>query len=147
MIGTPIERPGPRIDEVGFGTTLADAEEVKESRMALTEERATIILLEEVVDRRAATPDLDPEEAEYRRVVRAQVRELSNDGEGLLTPEPFDEAIEFDDFDFWHYYGRTAKHGAFMGGADFVQWHGNYELLVKMTEMRKIAQELRARDR
>ncbi len=68
--------------------------------------------------------------------------ELRN--EGLLTPEPFDEPIEFVAFDLWHYYGRTAKHGAFMGGADFVQWHGNYELLLKMTEMRKIAKELRA---
>ena len=63
--------------------------------------------------------------------------------EGLLTPEPFDEPIEFLYFDFWHYYGRTAKHGAFMGGADFVQWHGNYELLLKLTEMKEIARHLR----
>jgi len=64
--------------------------------------------------------------------------------EGLLTPEPFDEPIEFLHFDLWHYYGRTAKHGAFMGGADFVQWHGNYELLKVMQEMKEIAKELRA---
>jgi len=63
--------------------------------------------------------------------------------EGLLTPEPYDEPIEFIYFDLWHYYGRTAKHGAFMGGADFVQWHGNYELLLTMTEMEEIAAELR----
>jgi len=49
--------------------------------------------------------------------------------DGLLTPQPFDEPIEFTEFDMWHYYGRTAKHGAYMGGADMVQWHGNYELL------------------
>lgn len=66
--------------------------------------------------------------------------------EGLLTPEPFDEPIEFVYFDFWHYYGRTAKHGAFMGGADFVQWHGNYELLAKMVELRHLAAELRAHE-
>lgn len=64
-------------------------------------------------------------------------------GEGLLTPEPFDEPIEFLYFDFWHYFGRTAKHGAFMGGADFVQWHGNYELLLKLAEMKEMADELR----
>ena len=63
--------------------------------------------------------------------------------DGILTDTPFDEPIEFLYFDLWHYYGRTAKHGAFMGGADFVQWHGNYELLLKMTEMKKIARELR----
>ena len=63
--------------------------------------------------------------------------------EGLLTPQPFDEPIEFLAFDYWHYYGRTAKHGAFMGGADFVQWHGNYELLHRMVEMKEMAAELR----
>lgn len=64
--------------------------------------------------------------------------------EDLLTDAPFDEPLEFTYFDLWHYYGRTAKHGAFMGGADFVQWHGNYELLAKMVEMRSEARELRA---
>ncbi|MGM0575374.1 MAG: ammonia-forming cytochrome c nitrite reductase subunit c552 [Myxococcota bacterium] len=64
--------------------------------------------------------------------------------EGLLTPEPFDEPIEFQHFDYWHYYGRTAKHGAFMGGADFVQWHGNYELLLLKVEIEHMAEELRA---
>jgi hypothetical protein len=64
--------------------------------------------------------------------------------EGLLTPEPFDEPIEFIAFDLWHYFGRTAKHGAFMGGADFVQWHGNYELLLKTIEMEEIAKSLRS---
>ena len=61
---------------------------------------------------------------------------------GLLTPEPFDESIEFTEFDLWHYYGRTAKHGAFMGGADFVQWHGNYELLRLRDELKRQAQEI-----
>lgn len=63
--------------------------------------------------------------------------------EGRLTPEPFDEPIEFLYFDYWHYYGRTAKHGAFMGGADFVQWHGNYELLALLVEIEHAAEELR----
>lgn len=69
------------------------------------------------------------------------VKELRADG--YLTKEPFDEPIEFLAFDLWHYYGRTAKHGAFMGGADFVQWHGNYELLAKLVEMKAMAKEIR----
>jgi hypothetical protein len=64
--------------------------------------------------------------------------------EGLLTPEPFDEPIEYEYFDMWHYFGRTAKHGAFMGGADFVQWHGFYELVNKLTSIKSHAKELRA---
>jgi hypothetical protein len=65
--------------------------------------------------------------------------------EGLLTPEPFDEPIEYTYFDLWHYYGRTAKHGAFMGGADFVQWHGFYELESHITEIEHAAKELWAK--
>lgn len=29
-----------------------------------------------------------------------------------------------------------------MGGADFVQWHGSYELLLTLAEMREAASEL-----
>lgn len=74
-----------------------------------------------------------------------EMKDLMDDlyAEGLLTEESFDEPIEFVYFDLWHYYGRTAKHGAFMGGADFVQWHGNYELLLKKAEIEEMAKELR----
>jgi hypothetical protein len=65
--------------------------------------------------------------------------------EKKLTPQPFDEPIEFSEFDLWHYYGRTAKHGAFMGGSDFVQWHGNYEILRLRVEIDRMAAELRAK--
>ena len=30
-----------------------------------------------------------------------------------------------------------------MGGADFVQWHGYYEIVSKMTELKKSAADLR----
>jgi hypothetical protein len=76
------------------------------------------------------------------RAAEELMRALRN--EGHLTAAPFDEPIEFLYFDLWHYYGRTAKHGAFMGGADFVQWHGNYELLLLMTELEEMAQHLRS---
>ena len=65
--------------------------------------------------------------------------------EGRLTKAPLDEPIELTEFDLWHYYGRTAKHGAFMGGADFVQWHGNYELLKLRQEIDEKAAELRGK--
>ncbi len=76
-------------------------------------------------------------------VQRSQEIMKSLRAEGLLTPQPFDEPIEFVAFDLWHYYGRTAKHGAFMGGADFVQWHGFYELVAKLDEMESMAADLR----
>ncbi|MDQ6893091.1 MAG: nitrate reductase [Acidobacteriota bacterium] len=65
--------------------------------------------------------------------------------EGKLTKAPFDEPIEYLYFDMWHYDGRTAKHGAFMGGADFVQWHGAYQLTAKLIELQAAAAEIDAR--
>ena len=62
---------------------------------------------------------------------------------GALTGPPFSHPIDFVYFDLWHYDGRTSKHGAFMGGADFVQWHGNYPMIAKMVELRSMAAELK----
>jgi cytochrome c5 len=92
--------------------------------------------------------------AEAEGVVRSTnqlVREAERIIAGLrkeqrLTPEPFDEPIEFLAFDLWHSGGRTAKHGAFMGGADFVQWHGYYEVVSKLAELKAAAAELRRKE-
>ena len=65
--------------------------------------------------------------------------------EGLINGPPFSQPIDFLYFDLWHYDGRTSKHGAFMGGADFVQWHGNYPMLKKMVELKATAEDLRGR--
>jgi hypothetical protein len=65
--------------------------------------------------------------------------------DGVLAGAPFTQPIDFVYFDLWHYDGRTAKHGAFMGGADFVQWHGNYPMLAKTVELKAQAEELRRR--
>jgi hydroxylamine dehydrogenase len=61
----------------------------------------------------------------------------------VLTTPPFSQPIDFVYFDLWHYDGRTSKHGAFMGGSDFVQWHGNYPMLARTVELRAQAAELR----
>jgi hypothetical protein len=75
------------------------------------------------------------------KAVRDVVDGLHKDG--LLGKKPFASPIDFAYFDLWHYYGRTAKHGAFMGGADFVQWHGNYPLLKSTAEIKAMADDLR----
>jgi hypothetical protein len=63
--------------------------------------------------------------------------------DGLLSTNPFSQTIQFTYFDLWHYYGRTAKHAAFMGGADYVQWHGNYPILQHTVELKEQAAQLR----
>jgi hypothetical protein len=72
---------------------------------------------------------------------KAVIDELRKDG--VLTGKPFQKPIDFAYFDLWHYFGRTSKHGAFMGGADFVQWHGNYPILKSTAEIKALAGELR----
>jgi hypothetical protein len=63
--------------------------------------------------------------------------------DGVISGPMFSHPIDFLYFDLWHYYGRTAKHGAFMGGQDFAQWHGNYPLLQHSVEIKAMAEELR----
>jgi hypothetical protein len=63
--------------------------------------------------------------------------------DNLLTGPAFSNPIDFIYFDLWHYDGRTAKHGAFMGGADFVQWHGNYPIMTRTVDLQAKADELR----
>ena len=60
---------------------------------------------------------------------------------GLLTSEPFDEPIDFVDFDLWHHWGRTTKFGSWMQGPDYTQWHGAYEVLRELAELRTMAGE------
>ncbi len=59
----------------------------------------------------------------------------------LLTAQPFDEPIDFVYFNLWHHWGRTAKFGTWMQGADYVQWHGAYEILHERAELIEIVNE------
>ncbi len=52
------------------------------------------------------------------KVAAARALYDSLKAEGRLSPGKFDEPADFIMFDLWHHYGRTAKHGSFMGGAD-----------------------------
>jgi hypothetical protein len=60
---------------------------------------------------------------------------------GLLTSEPFDEPIDFTYFNLWHHWGRTTKFGAWMQGPDYAQWHGAYEVLHELAELKKMVDE------
>jgi len=59
----------------------------------------------------------------------------------LLTALPFDEPVDFTDFELWHHWGRTAKFGSWMQGPDYTQWHGAYEVLSDLAELRELAAE------
>lgn len=57
---------------------------------------------------------------------------------GLLSEAPFDEPIDFTYFELWHHWGRTAKFGVWMQGPDYTQWHGAYEVLSDLAELREL---------
>jgi hydroxylamine dehydrogenase len=56
---------------------------------------------------------------------------------GLITAAPFDEPIDYMYYELWHHWGRTAKFGAWMQGPDYTQWHGAYEVLKSLAELRE----------
>ena len=60
---------------------------------------------------------------------------------GLLTNKPFDEEFDFEHYETWHHYGRTAKFGVWMQGADYTQWHGAYEVVKRLAELQEMADE------
>ncbi len=61
---------------------------------------------------------------------------------GLITKAPFDQPIDFTYYELWHHWGRTAKFGAWMQGADYTQWHGAYEMLKGLSELRESSGKL-----
>lgn len=61
--------------------------------------------------------------------------------QGLLTAAPFDEPIDFTYFNLWHHWGRTTKFGTWMQGPDYAQWHGAYEVLHELAELREMVAE------
>jgi hypothetical protein len=83
-------------------------------------------------------------------IATERVNEWTQEGEdlriamqeaGVLTAEPFDEPIDFAIFELWHHWGRTAKFGVWMQGPDYSQWHGAYEVLAELAEVREYAAE------
>ncbi|HEX7976381.1 MAG TPA: multiheme c-type cytochrome [Anaerolineales bacterium] len=59
--------------------------------------------------------------------------------QNLVTPAQFDEPIDYTQFELWHNWGRTAKFGAWMQGPDYTQWHGAYEMLKAITDLKDMA--------
>lgn len=59
----------------------------------------------------------------------------------LVADKPFQEPIQYTEFELWHHWGRTAKFGAWMQGPDYTQWHGAYEMLKALSELRDEANQ------
>lgn len=62
---------------------------------------------------------------------------------GQVSDAPFDDPIEYTHYETWHHYGRTAKFGVWMQGADYAQWHGAYEVVKGLAELRYMLREMK----
>jgi hypothetical protein len=124
------------------------AQEITPKRPGYTQGQ---IAMKEVCTQCHTQPVVEKVYAEAEKVVEStnqkvkEVQDIYLDlrKEGLISAKPFSQPIDFKYFDLWHYYGRTLKHGAFMGGQDFSQWHGAYPLLEHSVEIKKLAKELK----
>lgn len=76
---------------------------------------------------------------DWVRLSDAMVAPLQENG--LMTDAPFDEPIDYVYFNIWHHWGRTAKFGAWMQGPDYSQWHGAYEILHDLSELREMVDQ------
>lgn len=61
--------------------------------------------------------------------------------QNLVSSTAFDEPIQYTEFELWHHWGRTAKFGTWMQGPDYTQWHGGYEMLKALAELKEKAAE------
>lgn len=57
----------------------------------------------------------------------------------LVSAQPFTEPIQYTYFELWHNWGRTAKFGTWMQGPDYTQWHGAYEMIKALADLKDMA--------
>lgn len=60
---------------------------------------------------------------------------------GAITDKAFDDPAEYTHFELWHHWGRTTKFGVWMQGPDYSQWHGAYEVLKALTDLRDFVEQ------
>lgn len=77
------------------------------------------------------------------KIAQAIIKKLKDDK--LVTVEPFSSSIDFKGFEIWHHEGRRMRFGAVMNGPDYVQWHGVYEQLIDLTELKEWDADIRAK--
>ncbi|MDQ7092307.1 multiheme c-type cytochrome [Desulfosporosinus sp. PR] len=71
------------------------------------------------------------------------IKNLKN--EKLIPSAPFSSSVDFKGFEIWHHEGRRMRFGAFMNGPDYVQWHGIYEQLLDLTELKEWDADIRSK--
>ncbi|MBW1642923.1 MAG: cytochrome c3 family protein [Deltaproteobacteria bacterium] len=78
----------------------------------------------------------------YYKPVKSVIDKLYADG--LLSKKKyFDEALEWEFYEFWHHEGRRARMGAAMMAPDYAWWHGFYEMKHRFNKILKMSEDLK----
>jgi hypothetical protein len=78
----------------------------------------------------------------YYKPAKAIIDNLYKD-KLLSRQQYFDEALEWEFYEFWHHEGRRARMGAAMMAPDYAWWHGFYEVKHRFAKIQKEAESLR----
>jgi hydroxylamine dehydrogenase len=75
------------------------------------------------------------------QVAQGIIKKLKD--EKLIPTAPFSSSFDFKGFEIWHHEGRRMRFGAVMNGPDYVQWHGIYEQMLDLTELKEWDADIR----
>jgi hypothetical protein len=73
---------------------------------------------------------------EYFKPAKKMLDELK--AANLLKKNPWADEFQKAYYFLWHHEGRRFRQGAAMGAPDFAQWHGVFEMQIKLNEMKAI---------
>ncbi len=72
----------------------------------------------------------------YWAVAKKMADELKE--KNLLKANPWDDEFQRVLYHLWHHQGRRMRQGALMGGPDYAHWHGVFECMQDLNELKAI---------
>lgn len=74
----------------------------------------------------------------YNEAYYAPATEMLDDlrEKGLLKDNPWTDAFQIKYYFLWHHEGRRARMGAMHGAPDYAHWHGFFELMLDLNELK-----------
>ena len=80
----------------------------------------------------------------YYKPAKKMLDELKE--KGLLDENPWSDEFQKVFYHLWHHEGRRMRMGALMGAPDYAHWHGSFECMQDLNELKTIYKERMAED-
>lgn len=72
----------------------------------------------------------------YYKPATKMLEELKE--KGLLKENPWADEFQVIYYHLWHHQGRRMRMGAMMAGPDYAHWHGSFEVMINLNELKEI---------